>query len=184
MRMKSHAWVRIAAAALALAICAAPAHAQDDRRDDAGPSHGYAVEVTPFVSLGSIAASRIGAAIRFAWTSTLSLEAEVGYRRGEINALSSTVSLLYDLPAVGRVTPYLAAGAGLAQHGIPIAVPGVGIVTQQGTSFTVNAGGGIRVPVDDNWGYRADARWSNGIGRNAGENWRVYNGVTFGKRKR
>jgi len=40
------------------------------------------------------------------------------------------------------------------------------------------------VPVDANWGIRTDARWFNGLGRDAGEHWRLYNGVTFPTGKR
>ena len=49
-----------------------------------------AVEVTPFVALGSTGASPLGVAIVFPVTSTLDIETEVGYRRGEgrIHALS------------------------------------------------------------------------------------------------
>ena len=44
----------------------------------------------------------------------------------------------------------------------------------------MNAGGGVKVPVDENWGVLgADARWFNGIGGQAGEHWRLFNGVTF-----
>ena len=67
-----------------------------------------AVEVTPFVALGSTGASPFGVAIVFPVTSTLDIETEVGYRRGEgrIHALSSSTSLLWNLPRVGRVAPY------------------------------------------------------------------------------
>lgn len=138
-----------------------------------------AVEVTPFVGIGSAASARIGAAIRFEWTHRLGLELEMDYRRAEINALSSSVSLLYDLPRLGRTIPYLAGGVGVEQYGTALVLPGLGVVTQSGLAFTVNAGGGVRVPVSENWGIRTDARWSNGIGSNAPERWRVYNGVTF-----
>jgi len=184
MTMKSFAFVQFAAVVLVSAISAAPAHAQGGDREDAQAEKKSAVEVTPFVSLGSVTSSRVGAAITFAWTSDLSVEAEVGYRRGEIGALSSSVSLLYDLPAVGRVTPYLAGGVGLEQYGTAIELPGSRIVTQSKMAFSVNAGGGLTVPVDKNWGFRTDARWSNGIGRGAPEHWRVYNGVTLGTGKR
>jgi hypothetical protein len=53
------------------------------------------------------------------------------------------------------------------------------LIVQPRLAFTLNAGGGVRVPVNDRWGVRADARWSNGIGWAAPERWRVYNGVTF-----
>jgi hypothetical protein len=140
------------------------------------------VEVTPFVSLGSERAERIGAAIAFAWTNTISLEAEMGYRRGEggMHALSSSLSMLYHLPQLWRVRPYLAAGAGLEQYGLAVTTPQGGFFTLPRTGLTVNAGGGVKVPVTDRVGFRSDARWVNGFGRGAGEHWRVYNGMTVG----
>ena len=52
-----------------------------------------AVEVTPYVALGSAAASPVGAAVTFPVTSTLSVETDVAYRRGEggINALNTSI---------------------------------------------------------------------------------------------
>jgi hypothetical protein len=41
------------------------------------------VEVTPYVALGSAAASPVGVAFTFPVTSTLSVETDVAYRRGE-----------------------------------------------------------------------------------------------------
>ena len=64
-----------------------------------GAQDGKAVEVTPYVALGSDAASPVGAAVTFPVTSTLSVETDVAYRRGEgrIHALSSSTSLLWFL---------------------------------------------------------------------------------------
>ena len=63
------------------------------------------------VALGSTGASPLGVAIVFPVTSTLDIETEVDYRRGEgrIHALSTSTSMLWNLPRVGRVAPYLAA---------------------------------------------------------------------------
>jgi hypothetical protein len=94
-------------ALVAFTLHASPAGAQD-----ATP-----VEVTPYVALGSAGASPVGAAVTFPVTSTLSVETDVAYRRGEggIPALSSNISLLYFLPRVGQTAPYVAAGVGLSQ---------------------------------------------------------------------
>src|SRR5688572_10194117 len=74
------------------------------------------VEVTPYVGVGSAAASPVGAAVTFPFTSSLGVETDVAYRRGEgrIHALSSSTSLLYSLPRVGQSTPYVAGGVGLS----------------------------------------------------------------------
>src|SRR5512141_2489623 len=91
-------------AVVAFSLEALPVGAQDART----------VEVTPYVALGSAAASPVGAAVTFPVTSTLSVETDVAYRRGEgrIHALSSSTSLLYALPRLRRSASYVAAGVG------------------------------------------------------------------------
>ena len=146
-----------------------------------------AVEVTPFVALGSTGASPLGVAIVFPVTSTLDIETEVGYRRaeGRIHALSSSTSLLWNLPRVGRVTPYLAAGVGLAQYGAPVLSPGgYPIATQSRTTVTVNAGGGLKARIDEKVDLRTDARWFKSFGRHGSEHFRVAQGVAFDVGKR
>jgi hypothetical protein len=157
----------------AIVAAGAPAQAQVGDQSSIGRS---AVEVTPFVGIDSASSARIGAAIRFAWMRNVSLELEMDYRRAEMNALASSVSLLYALPHLGRVIPYLAAGAGFERYGTALHVPGVGVVPRRGLAMTVNAGGGMRVPIDENWGIRTDAGWSNGIGRDAPQRWRCTTG--------
>ena len=77
-----------------LTLGAWPVRAQD----------AQAVEVTPYVAVGSAEASPVGAAVTFPVTSRFSFETDVAYRRGEgrIHALSSSTSLLYALPRVGQ----------------------------------------------------------------------------------
>jgi hypothetical protein len=93
----------------------------------AGAQDAKPVEVTPYVALGSAAASPVGAAVTFPVTSTLRLETDVAYRRGEgrIHALSSSTSLLYFLPRVGQVTPYVAGELGSRNTGRPFPRPAV-----------------------------------------------------------
>ena len=80
------------------------------------------VAITPYVALGTAGALPVGASLTFPLTPKLSLETDLAYRRGEgdINALSSSVGLMWFLPRVGRTTPYLAGGVGLAQYGAPV----------------------------------------------------------------
>ena len=144
--------------------------------DAAAPA---SVTITPFVSLGSPYSSRIGGAIAFPLNKDTSLEAEFGYRHQELNALSAHLSLVRDLPSLGRIKPYLAAGIGLEEYGAPLPQPNGTVATLGRMALSVNAGGGVKVPVDETWGIRADARWFNGIGGQAGEHWRLFNGVTF-----
>ena len=164
--MKRYVWVPLVLSAAMVAVGAVPARAQS--------------EVTPFVSLGSINGSQVGAAIRFAWTSTLSLEVEAGSRPTGLDALGTSVSLIWDVGRVGRVVPYLAGGVGLEQFGTAIAQPGGLLAAQSNVGFTINAGGGVRVPISGRWGYRSDVRWVNNVSMWGGEHWRLYNGVTFG----
>jgi opacity protein-like surface antigen len=153
---------------------AAVAAAQSAKPNDVAP-----IEVTPYVSMGSYPSPRVGAAISFRLTPTLSVESEVGYRRDLAGRLSATASVLYDLPPVGRFKPYLAAGAGLEEYATALKLPGGSVAPQPRTALAINAGGGLKVPVDHNWGLRTDARWFNGLGRDAGEHWRLYNGLTL-----
>jgi len=151
-----------------------PAAAQSADPENAAP-----VEITPYVSLGSFPSSNVGTAIAFRLTPKLSVESEIGYRHDPIGLLSMSASLLFDMPQIGRVTPYLAAGAGLEQYATASRLPDGAFASQQRTALAINAGGGLKVPVNDTWGIRSDARWFNGLGRDAGEHWRLYNGVTF-----
>jgi hypothetical protein len=174
-------WTFVGALTFGLFGAAGVGQAQDTR--DAPPSSN-AAEVSPFVSLGSATSSRLGVAIRWPLASNLSAELETGYRHGEMHALSSHISLLYDLPALGRVVPYVAGGIGVEQYGVALEAPGGSLVTHPQTAISLNAGGGVRMPVSERWGVRSDARWFNGLGRTAPERWRLYNGVTLGRGRR
>ena len=100
------------------------------------------------------ASTGVGASVRWPIASKLSIEVETSVRQAEVTGLSSSVSLLYDLPSIGRVTPYVAGGAGFEQYGTVAESP-LGLVMSKRTTFTVNAGGGIRMPIDDKWGFRS-----------------------------
>ena len=164
----------------ALVVCilaALPVQAQD----------ATTVEVTPYVAVGSAGASPVGAAVTFPVTSTLSIETDVAYRRGEvdIHALSTNMSLLWFLPRIGRSTPYVAGGAGLSQYGSPLfSSNGPPIGTQSRVALTVNAGGGVKMPVSDKLDLRTDARWFKSFGREASEQFRVAQGISFDIGKR
>lgn len=174
---RTKAWSRCAACVAVLLVFTVAAEAQDGRATTGSEAPG--VEITPFVSLGSESASGVGAAIRYPVAFNVSIESEVGYRPGQLHALGSHVSALYDLPRIGRVTPYLAAGIGLEQYGSAVEQPGGTVLTRRRGALAVNAGGGLTVDATRDWAVRTDARWFNGIGRDASEHWRLYNGVTF-----
>lgn len=145
------------------------------------------VEVTPYVAFGAGAVSPVGVAVMFPVAPALAVETDVAYRRGEggINALSSSASLLWFLPRVGASTPYLAGGVGLAQYGAPVfdrSGPPIGAASR--LAMTVNAGGGLKVPMHDTLDWRTDARWFKSFGANGSEQFRVAQGVSFDVRKR
>jgi hypothetical protein len=147
-----------------------------------GAQDAKTVEVTPYVALGSYAASPVGAAVTCPVTSTLSVETDVAYRRGEgrIHALSSSTSLLYFLPRVGESTPYVAAGVGLSQYGAPVSSSnGRPIGTQPRVALTVNAGGGLKMPMNEELDLRTDARWFKSFGPQGSEQFRVAQGISF-----
>lgn len=161
---------------VALMVAAAPVWAQEAK----------AIEVTPYVALGSAAAPPIGAMVTVPLTSNLSIETELGYRSGEgdINALSTSTSLLWLLPRVGQASPYLAAGVGLAQYGRPVlSLNGPPIGTRRSLAMTVNAGGGLKMPVNENLDLRTDARWFKLLGQGSDE-FRVAQGISFDVGKR
>ena len=164
-------------ALVAFTFGAGPVGAQDTRP----------VEVTPYVGFGSAAASPVGAAVTFPVTSTLSVEVDTAYRRGEgdIHALSSNVSLLYSLPRAGHATPYVAGGVGLAQFGAPVfGSSGPPIGTESRVALTVNAGGGLKMPVNNKLGLRTDARWFKSFGLQGSEQFRLAQGISFDMGKR
>jgi hypothetical protein len=144
------------------------------------------VEVTPYVALGSAMASPVGTAITFPVTSTISVESDVAYRRGEghMHALSLSTSLLYSLPRIGQSTPYVAAGVGLSQYGSPI-FSGTGgpVGTQSRLAVTTNVGGGLKMPMNENLDLRTDARWFKLLGQGS-DQFRVAQGISFGMGKR
>ena len=157
---------------VAFTLGALPVEAQDAKP----------VEVTPYVALGSAAASPVGAVVTFPVTSTLSVETEVAYRRGEggIHALSTSTSLLYFLPRVGRSTAYVAGGVGLSQYGAPVfSSNGPPIGSERRVALMVNAGGGLKMPINKKLDLRTDARWFKSFGRQGSEQFRVAQGVSF-----
>jgi len=157
---------------VAFTLAALPAGAQDAKT----------VEVTPYVALGSAGVFPLGVAVTFPVTSTLSVETDVTYRRGEgrIHALGTNTSLLWFLPRVGQSKPYVAAGLGLSQYGAFIfSSGGRPIGMQPRVAMTVNAGGGLKMPVNDKLDLRTDARWFKSFGRQGSEHFRVAQGIAF-----
>ena len=164
-------------ALVAFTLAARPVSAQD----------ATAVEVTPYVAVGTDASSPVGAAVTIPLTSKLGLETDVAYRRGEgrIPALSSNASLLWLLPRVGQATPYAAAGVGLAQYGSPVFTSdGPPTGTRSRVAMTVNAGGGLKMPLNDTLDLRTDARWFKSFGKQGSEQFRVAQGISFDVGKR
>jgi opacity protein-like surface antigen len=148
-----------------------------ETNDRASP--GRPVEITPYAMLGSGTASGVGTAVRWPIGARLGVELETELRRAELTAVNVALSLIYDLPAIGRVTPYVAAGVGLERFGKQIFQGNGPPLFGSGTGLSLNAGGGVRVPVTDRWGVRSDARWRHGTGGN-GDQWRIFNGATIG----
>ena len=185
--MKALAFTSAACVVVAVTVIPSTAHAQSQSGAVASAPAFPSVEVMPYVSIDSRGMIPIGAAVTFPLNSTFSIETEVGYRRaeGNLNALSTSASLLYNLPKLGRVTPYLAGGAGIAQYGSPLISPrGRVFATQSAIAVELNAGGGIKVPVDDSMDFRTDARWYKSFGRNSSDHFRISNGLSFDVGKR
>jgi opacity protein-like surface antigen len=157
-------------------VCVSTVHPAAGQSNDSRSARP--VEVTPFAAFSSYPSFRVGAAVTFPLTDQISIESETGWRLAPSD-LTASVSLLYSLRDIKGATPYLAAGVGLAPYRASLFVPTGQLIPVDSTTVTVNAGGGIKMPVTDNWGLRTDARWFNGLADGAGDHWRVYNGVTF-----
>src|SRR4029079_7672232 len=158
------------------ALAAFTLEAMPMKAQDARP-----VEVTPYVALRSAAASPVGAFVTFPVSSTLGVETDVAYRRGEghITALSSSAGLLYS-PRVGKSTPYVVGGVGLMQYGAPLfSSNSRPIGTGPRLALTVNAGGGLKMPMNDKLDLRTDARWFKSFGPQGSEQFRVAQGISF-----
>jgi len=172
-----HVYKSAVFAFVAFTLAALPVRAQD----------ANTVEVTPYVAFGSVGVSPVGAAVTFPVASTLSVETDVAYRRGEgnINAFSTNTSLLWFLPRVGQATPYLAGGVGLSQYGATVfSNDGSLIGVKSRVAMTVNAGGGLKMPVSDKLDLRTDARWFKSFGQQGSEQFRVAQGISFDVGKR
>lgn len=165
----------VLSALVAVTLGAAPAWAQ----------RSSTVEATPYIAIGSGGAPPVGAAVVLPVTSALSIEVDVARRRGEgdINALSTNASLLWSLPRIGRSTPFVGAGIGLAQYGAPVLSSGGSpIGTQSRLAPTINIGGGMKMPLNENISLRTDARWFKLFGTPPGqgsEQFRVAQGVSL-----
>lgn len=168
MRLYTSAMVAVVAGVIGVA----PAWAQDAEH----------VQLTPYVAIGTAGAAPVGVAVTFPVTQALNVETDVAYRRGEgdIHALSSSVSLLWLLPRIGDSQPYAAGGVGLSQYGAPVlSSSGFPIGTVSSIALTVNAGGGLTVPMNEKLDWRTDARWFKSFGREGSEQFRVAQGISF-----
>ena len=172
--MSSHR--SLAWAACAVLCLGGTAHAQSPA---AGGAPRRPVEISPFVSSGSGDATGIGAAIRWPVIARLGLEFDSEYRSADASGLRSSVNAVFDLPLFRRVTPYAAAGIGVERYGTADYFP-TGMLVQHATTPFVNLGGGIRVPITDRWGFRADIRYSAPFAERAPERLRVFWGATVG----
>lgn len=162
---------------LASLFCA-QAQAQSIEPVTADTSKQPVVEVTPFIGMGSPGSARAGAAVAFVLAPKFRIESEVAYASRAL--LSSSVNLVYLLPHLKAVEPYLTTGIGVGQNETAsLASLSSAFVIQRSIVPVVNAGAGFTVPVRDNLGYRFDARWANPLGV-APESWRIYQGATLG----
>lgn len=156
---------------VALAVGVLPAWAQEPRP----------VQVTPYIATGTSGVSPVGAMVTFPITTTLSAETEMAYRpeEGLPDNLSFSVSLLQFLPKIGRAAPYVALGVGMSQYAAPVLGPaGPPIGTERRLAWTVNAGGGITIPVSPSLDLRTDARYFDSLGQGA-DQFRVAQGISF-----
>lgn len=173
----------LAWATCALLALSADAHAQSTAAPARTPA---AVEVSPFVSTASGDASGVGATVRWPLVSRirLGLEVDTEFRSGVSHGLNSSVNAVFDLPGFRRVTPDVVGGAGFERYSVSDLLPQFGLFTRTTTAPYWNIGGGIRVPINERWGFRADVRLSDGFDNRAPDRVRVFWGATVGLGKR
>ena len=138
------------------------------------------VEVSPSISTGSTGSPGVGAAVRWSLTPKLGVELESEVRWAELTAVNTHAGVVYDLLRIGRATTYAAGGAGVERFAHAMFLTGFPPVIGTGTTLSINAGGGVRVPISDRVGVRVDARWFNPQDDRASERWRIATGVTIG----
>ena len=146
------------------------------------------IEVSPFVTSGSDSTG-VGAAVRWPFAARLGLEFEAEYRHTptaplqgalENNGVNGNVNLVLDLPAMGRVRPFVLGGGGLEHYSL-LDQPEPYLLAKNGMSFVVNVGGGVRVAINDRFGIRTEFRWSDGWTEGAPTgSLRMFYGATVG----
>ena len=154
--MTAFTCTRLTTTALALAMAATPASAQDVRAEPAAVT-SPAIEVTPFVSIDSRGSIPVGVAVNFPLQPNVSIEAEVGYRRGEggMNATQLRARISCTRCRSGPDDTVSRERGRDRQYGAPI-VSGEGSVigTQPRIAFEVDA---RRRPQDAGLGNVGDA---------------------------
>jgi hypothetical protein len=175
-------------AAPAAAGAQAPPAAGAQQAPPARDARDLPVEVSPFASSGGDT-SGVGVSVRWPFMARLGLEFEAEYRHTQARPLSGAleddgvngnVNLVFDLPAIGRVRPFLLGGGGL-EHYSNLVQPDPHFLRKSGMSFVVNAGGGVRVPINDRFGIRTELRWTDGWTEGwPGGGFRMFYGATVG----
>jgi opacity protein-like surface antigen len=142
------------------------------------------VEISPFVSTATGDASGVGAAIRWPALGKLGLEVDTEFRSGAARGLAGSLNFVYDLPMFGKITPYAVGGIGLERYEMVDYFPATGFLVQRSTTPFLNVGGGVRIPITDRWGFRADVRYSAPTADRAPERLRIFWGATVSLGKR
>ena len=166
----------------------APLTAGAQQAPPARDARDLPIEVSPFASSGGDT-SGAGVSVRWPFMARLGLEFEAEYRHTqarplsgslEDNGVTGNVNLVFDLPSIGRVRPFLLGGGGL-EHYSNVAQPEPHFLRESGMSFVVNVGGGVRVAINDRFGIRTEVRWADGWTKGAPTgSLRIFYGATVG----
>lgn len=170
---RMHAIALVCAAMITLGWTHDASAQATDQTAAASPAPSFLL--TPFFAIGDDLAPGGGAAFSIPWTPSVSVEAEASLGT---DAARSSVSLLYSIPRLGRVAPYVAGGVGVQRDEFEMAT-NVGFFTRKKTELAGNIGAGVTIPVNERWSYRADFRWYNPKAEWP-ESWRAYSGIVFG----
>jgi hypothetical protein len=173
-------------------LAAAPALAQSQAPatpTPPAPAPARSLEIAPFVSRGA-GSSGVGAAVRWRLGGPSAIQFDAEYRRAPAdslrqpfanNGVNLNANFTYELTRAWRLRPYLLGGGGIEHYATPdTSRPWPEPRRQAGYSFVLNGGGGITVPIDERWGMRVEARWSDGWMLGAHETFHLFYGATFG----
>jgi opacity protein-like surface antigen len=195
----------ICGSAMAVALCAAPAFAQQQPAPAPAtppppaqqqptvaplPPEPEGFTLTPFLGAGfsgdlESSPAAFGLGVGYGYTDRVSLEAELGITPNGSMGIPVTFdtsvwtlsgNVLYHFITQENFTPYVTAGIGVLGSSPDLPTDLFPDVNERTNSFAWNVGAGVKTAISDRFGLRGDLRHFNGSGL-APDHWRLYGGI-------